>query len=501
MPNKRPNIIFCMTDDHAAHAISAYGSNINETPNLDRLANEGALFNNCFCTNSICAPSRAAILTGTYNHVNGVTTLNVPLDNTLPNVAKELQSSGYQTAIFGKWHLGGKPENLPSGFDEFKVLHGQGPYFDPVMTNEKLEEENFQGYTTDIITDLTMDYISRRDKERPFFIKYHHKAPHRHWEPDDKHKGMYKDKDIPIPDTLFDDYEGKPEAIKEVQMKITEDMNYTDLKCVQPEGTGFWDKVPHPKTKEALKNFFLIPLETNERVYFETEEEVVNFKYQRYIKDYLRCVASVDDNMGRLLDHLEAEGILDETVIIYTSDQGFFLGDHGWFDKRLMYEESLRMPLLIRYPKEIKAGTVVDEICTNIDIPAAFADWAGIKQPEYFQGHSFRPLTQGLVPDGWQQAMYYRYWMHLAHHYVSAHYGIRTKRYKLIYYYGESLGMPGTIDEKKPAEWELFDLDQDPKEMRNVYHEPSYAETIESLKKQLHQLQANVGDKPVAEVG
>lgn len=496
MSNRRPNIIFIMSDDHAAHALSCYGSVINRTPNLDRIANEGVRFDNCFCTNSICEPSRAAILCGTYNHINKVTTIGAHIDNTLPNVAKELQANGYQTAIFGKWHLGQGEKHWPSGFDEYKVLQDQGPYFDPEMVCDG-EKIQFTGYTTDIITDHTIDYLKRRDKDRPFFVKYHHKAPHRWWLPDDKHKDMYNDVEIPWPDNLKDDYSNRSQAAVEAEMRVANHLMYRDLKLIPPEGEKITTFIPHP---EDVSDFYLIPEETGEKVYFKDQDDLLNFKYQRYIKDYLRCIASVDDNVGRLFDYLEEEGILDDTVIIYTSDQGFFLGDHGWYDKRFMYEESLRMPFIVRYPKEIKSGTVVDEIITNVDIPATFADWAGIPKPDYFQGYSFRPLTQGIIPEGWQQSMYYRYWMHLAHHHVYAHYGVRTKKYKLIYYYAEAMGQPNAIDKSKTPEWELFDLEKDPREMNNVYSDPEYADVVKELKDELHRLQEKVGDEPVQEI-
>jgi arylsulfatase A-like enzyme len=273
-------------------------------------------------------------------------------------------------------------------------------------------------------------------------------------------------------------------------------MQYSDLKLLPPEDGKVDDYIPYP---DDLEVFFLIPAETGEKVSFKNHEELVNFKYQRYIKDYLRCIASVDDNVGRVLDYLEKEGILDDTVVIYTSDQGFFLGDHGWYDKRFMYEESLRMPFLIRYPREIKAGTVISEMMTNVDIPASFVDWAGMEKPEYFQGYSIRPLLAGDVPFDWQQSMYYRYWMHLGH-YVCAHYGIRTHDYKLIYYYGDAMGQPGTIDEPKEPEWELFDLKKDPKEIKNVYADPEYEYIVKQLKDELHELQRMVGDKAVEEI-
>jgi len=498
---KRPNILFIMSDDHAAHALSCYNSNINTTPNLDKIASEGARFEKCFCTNNICEPSRAAILTGTYNHINKVTTIGAHIDNNLPNVAKELQSSGYQTAIFGKWHMGEGPKHCPTGFEEWKVLRGQGPYFNPTMDVGNLiggtGSESFTGYTTDIITDLTLDYLQKRDKDRPFFIKYHHKAPHREWEPNDKHKDMYKDIEIPLPVTFYDSYDNRSRAAAEAEMRITIHMSYRDLKLVPPEGVSPKDNIPHPSDTNG---FSLTPIETGLPVYFENETSLRNFKYQRYIKDYLRCVASVDDNVGRVLAYLKADGIEEDTIVIYTSDQGFFLGDHGWYDKRFMYEESLKMPFLVKYPRMIKPGQVINSIVTNVDFAPTFCEWAGIPVPQYMQGNSFIPLFKGEPPSDWQNSMYYRYWMHLSHHYVGAHYGVRTLKHKLIYYYGKSLGQPNTIDIDKQPEWELFDLEKDPFEMHNVYHESSYQEIRQNLKNELHRLQNKVGDIPVEEI-
>ncbi|HBE01735.1 MAG TPA: sulfatase, partial [Spirochaetia bacterium] len=385
------------------------------------------LFKNCFGTNSICEPSRAAILTGTYNHINGVTTIGAHLDNRRENAAKILQQNGYQTAAFGKWHLGEGPEHCPAGFDEWKVLIGQGEYFNPVFI-ENGKSAQRPGYATDIITDLTMDYIRRRKKDRPFFVQCHHKAPHRPWEPNHIHKTLFQNDQLPLPATLFDDYSDRSRAAQEAEMRIDIHMQYRDLKLIPPPGKSIKDFIPHPENTE---NFFLVPEETREKVFFKNSRELKIFKYQRYIKDYLRCIASIDENTGRLLDFLKDEKILDDTVIIYTSDQGFFLGDHGWYDKRFMYEESLRMPYIMRYPRAIKAGTVIDEITTNVDFAPTWLDFAGIPRPDYYQGYSQRPLLNGIIPDDWQQSMYYRYWMHLGH-YVSAHYGVRTRDYKLI---------------------------------------------------------------------
>ena len=459
----RPNILFIMTDDHAAHAMSCYGSRINQTPNLDRIAQGGMLFNNCFCTNSLCEPSRAAILTGTYNHINEVTTIGAHIDNRQENVAKILQRNGYQTAIVGKWHLGQGPAHWPTGFDYWNILQGQGPYFDPEMVCNG-EKVQYEGYTTDLITDLSLEWLKERDKEKPFFMMYHHKAPHRPWDPDDKHADMYEDIDIPTPDTFDDDYSNRAAAAGAAQMTVAEHLTERDLKQPVPQGL--------------------------------TPAEEKHWKYQRYIKDYLRCVASVDDNVGRVLDYLDDEGIADDTLVIYTSDQGFFLGDHGWYDKRFMYEESLRMPFIIRHPRSIASESVNNDIITNVDFAATFLDYAGIDQPDRFQGHSFRPLLEGSTPEDWPKIMYYRYWMHLAHHHVYAHYGVRTHRYKLIYYYADALGQPGAIDESKPPEWELFDLDEDPNELNNVYHDPAYADIAAELRGELRRLQEEVQDAP-----
>ena len=461
MVQTSPNILFIMSDDHAAHAMSCYGSVINETPQLDRIAQGGMRFDNCFCTNSICTPSRATILTGTYNHINGATTLATPLDNDVLTFSKLLQAHGYQTAFVGKWHLGQGPKHEPKGFDFWRVLPGQGLYHDPEMIDRE-GRRVFQGYVTDLITDMSLEWLRTRDKARPFCLLCNHKAPHRHWEPDAKHMQMYRDVKIPEPETFDDDYANRASAAEAATMRVARDLNRRDLKADPPEGL--------------------------------TVEEEKSWKYQRYIKDYLRVVASVDDNVGRLLDYLEEEGLTEDTVVIYTSDQGFFLGDHGWFDKRFMYEESLRMPFIVRYPREIKAGTVNDDIMLNVDFAPTFLDFAGIDVPEEFQGRSFRPLLRGQTPSDWRQSMYYRYWMHKAHHNVYAHYGVRTKRYKLIYYYNDALGQPGAIDETYAPEWELFDLEEDPYELNSVYDDPAYADVVGELTEELHRLQRELGD-------
>ncbi|MFD0960660.1 sulfatase family protein [Paenibacillus chungangensis] len=461
---KRPNILFIMSDDHASHAISAYGSKVNRTPQLDRLAEEGMRLDNCFCTNSICAPSRAAILTGTYNHINGVKTLGDDLDGRQVTFPKLLQEDGYQTAMIGKWHLGHGGHYDPTGFDYWTVLPDQGDYHDPQFI-EMGTMKQYRGYVTDLITDMSLDWIDKRDPARPFMLMCHHKAPHRHWEPDEKHMHLYEDTDIPEPPTFNDDYATRSQAAVQAKMRI-DDLNELDTKGAPPKG--------------------LLP------------EEVRKWKYQRYMKDYLRCIASIDDNVGRMLDYLEEQGLAEDTIVIYTSDQGFFLGDHGWFDKRFMYEESLRMPFLIRYPREIKPGSVNSDIVLNTDFAPTFLEYAGLGRHERMQGRSVRPLLNGDTPADWRTAMYYRYWMHLdGCHEVYSHYGVRTHDYKLIYYYAQALGTTDSRDESRPPEWECFDLNKDPYEMNNVYGLPAYKERIAELTALMERLMEEAGDEGV----
>ena len=467
MTSTPPNILFIMSDDHAAHAMGCYGSRINQTPSLDRIADSGIRFDNCFCTNAICTPSRATILTGTYNHINGVTTLSTPMDNRLETFPKLLQDRGYQTAIFGKWHLGTGSHHCPTGFDDWAVLPGQGRYHNPVFIFKGPDGGDLRtvpGYATDLITDLCLDWLEARDPQQPFCLLCHHKAPHRPWYPDEAHAELFLNEDVPEPETLYDDYQNRASAAEAAEMRVGPHMNEIDLKCE-------------------------VPLEL-------PENDLRKWAYQRYIKDYLRVVASVDTNVGRMLDYLDEEGLAENTVVIYTSDQGFFLGDHGWYDKRFMYEESLRMPFILRYPKEVKPGTSNEDLVLNLDFAPLFLDLAGISQPNLMQGRSFRQLWQGDRPADWRKAIYYRYWMHKAHHNVYAHYGIRTKRYKLIYYYSDALGQAGAIDESHKPEWELFDLEIDPAELVNCYDDPAYAQVIPQLTAQLHQMQEEVGDEP-----
>ena len=410
-----------------------------------------------------------------YN-VNSVTTLSTMMDNTLQTFPKLLQGEGYQTAVFGKWHLGQGAKHCPTGFDDWAVLPGQGYYHNPTFIFKDGDggtKRTVEGYVTDIITDMSLDWLEDRDPDKPFCLLYHHKAPHRPWYSDEKHAGMFLNEEVPEPDTLLDDYANRARAAEAAAMRVGVHMSATDLKCEIPDDMS--------------------------------EEKLRRWGYQRYIKDYLRVVQSVDDNVGRVLDFLDEQGLTENTIVVYTSDQGFFLGDHGWYDKRFMYEESLKMPFVIRYPKEIAPGSTNDDLVLNVDFPALFLDFAGIPVPAEMQGRSFRPLLQGSTPPDWREAIYYRYWMNGAHHNVAAHYGIRTHKYKLIYYYYDGCDQAGTRDglcaglgdtpslgDFEP-EWEMFDLEKDPCELNNVISDPAYAGVVRELTDQLHRLQDEVG--------
>ena len=465
----RPNILFIMSDDHASHAMSCYGSKINKTPNLDRIANEGMRFTNSFCTNSICAPCRAVILTGKHSHLNGITDNRLKFDGSQQTFPKLLQQAGYQTAMLGKWHL----KTDPTGFDYWNVLPGQGAYYNPVMI-ENGERKKYTGYVTDIITDHALNWLKGRAKDKPFCLMYHHKAPHRNWQPGPKHLDLYEGVHMPEPDTLFDDYTGRGRAAKEQDMSIEKTMNKSDLKLTTPRGLtpeqkAKWDAAYGPRNK-AFEEAGL------------EGEDLVRWKYQRYIKDYLRCIASVDENVGRVLDYLDEAGLTENTVVIYTSDQGFYLGDHGWFDKRFMYEESLRMPLVVRYPKEIRAGSLNHDLVQNLDFAQTFLDYAGAAIPADMQGRSLRPVLRGRTPRDWRKSIYYHYYEYPGAHSVKRHYGVRTDRYKLIHFYHD-------IDE-----WELYDMKNDPDELRNVFGDPKYADVVKDLTTELKRLRAMYKD-------
>jgi len=500
--SKQPNIVFIMADDHAAKAISCYGGGINHTPQIDRLAEQGMRFDHCYVTNSICTPSRAAILTGTYNHVNGVTTLETHINNRLPNVAKHLRAGGYQTAIIGKWHLGEGKEHEPTGFDYWSVLPGQGDYFDPSMI-EMGSQIEMPGYATDVITDKSLDWLDKRDQTKPFFLMCHHKAPHREWEPHPKNRKLYTD-DIKTPETIDDDYKNRAVAAEAAKMRIKDDMTYADLGLIQPEGgsevgaratiNSARRKIPNPSDVSGLR---LIDKDSGEVFTFDTNEALSQFKYQRYLKRYLRTIASIDESVGRVLDYLENNGLADDTVVVYTSDQGFFLGEHGWFDKRFMYEESFQMPFLVRYPKEIAAGKICKQVICNVDFAATFLDLAKLSIPSYMQGKSFRTLLHGTAPDDWPDVAYHRYWMHRdPDHNAYSHYGIRNQRYKLIYWYNEGYGLPGTNHGGEDEEWELFDCEKDPLELFNVYSDESYKGVVITMTSLLDKKMAEIGDTP-----
>ncbi len=445
----RPNMIFIMADDHAAHAMGCYGSYRNTTPNLDRIAAEGMRLDNCFCTNSIFTPSRAAILTGMYPHANGVITFNAPPSNhvTFPQM---LRNSGYHTAMIGKWHLGCEP----TGFDHWNVLPRQGRYHDPKFIDNGVETR-IEGYVTDIITDLTLDALQNRPRDRPFCVLSHHKAPHDMWESDDKHAAMFADADIPEPTTLFDDYASRATAVRQSTQTIG---------ATRPGHTLYEAETGHIEDSVARRKA----------------------QYQEYMKRYLRCVASIDDNVGRILDYLDENGLADNTIIIYTSDQGFFLGEHGWYDKRFMYEESLRMPFVARFPGGIQPGISDDHIILNTDFAATLLDYAGLKPAPGMQGQSFRGILAGEEPGSWREIMYYRYYrshFNTPSHWgvTPSHWGVRTKRYKYIYY---NLSM----------EHELYDLTQDSSEIRNVYGDPGYKDVRRHLRSEVKRLQDELGD-------
>jgi arylsulfatase A-like enzyme len=461
---RRPNILLIFSDDHAAHAVGCYGSKINQTPNLDRIARQGMRFANCLCTNALCGPSRAVVLTGKYSHLNGFRKNGDRFDGSQQTMAKLLQEAGYQTAVIGKWHL----ESDPTGFDYWNILIGQGPYYNPPMI-ENGKRKRYEGYTTDVITDLTLDFIQhKRHPEKPFLVMYQHKAPHREWQPDPKHFDLYQDARIPEPDNLFDDYSGRGKAARTQEMTIARHLNDIDLKFTPPRGLTDAQLAPWLAAyKEENDAFQKAGLEG---------EALVRWRYQRYMKDYLRCIAAIDDNVGRVLDYLDEAGLADNTVVIYSSDQGFFLGEHGWFDKRFMYEESLRMPLMIRWPGKTKPGAVNHAMVSNLDFAETLLDIAGIDVPPDMQGRSLVPLLVGQTPGDWRESHYYHYYEYPAVHSVHRHYGVRTERHKLIHFY--------QIDE-----WELYDLEKDPREMHSVYDDPRYAAVVRDLKTELDRLQ------------
>jgi arylsulfatase A-like enzyme len=467
----RPNVIFIMSDDHAAHAIGAYGSKINTTPHLDRLAREGGLLANVFATNAICTPSRAAILTGQYAHVNGVTVFN-RFDSSRMTVARLLQASGYHTGMIGKWHLGSDP----AGFDRWEILPGQGAYFNPVFYTAT-EEKTYTGrYVTDVITERALEFLEHRPRNQPFFLMMHHKAPHRPWEPNEPHAGDFAARRIPEPVTLWDSYATRTDALRDHQQRIAGDLTNRDLKLTPPEGLTAQQLAAWRSTKPES-----VTLTRDGVTVTLTGESLVRWKYQKYMQDYLATVQSVDDSVGRVLAFLDTAGLARNTIVVYTSDQGFFLGDHGLYDKRFMYEESIRMPFLVRWPAGIKPGTRSEAIGLNVDFAPTFLQAAGVTAPAEMQGRSLLPVLQGRVPVDWRSAMYYRYYHDPGDHNTRAHYGIRTRTHKLIYFW-------------KKDQWELFDLVNDPHELHNLYGEPGQRELTDSLKQALARLKQEMRD-------
>lgn len=508
---KQPNIILIMTDDHTRQAMGCYGGVI-ETPNLDRIAAEGIRMDNFYVPNAISGPSRACILTGKYSHKNGFTDNSKTFDGDQQTFPKLLQKAGYQTAMIGKWHLNSDPQ----GFDYWSILKGQGEYYSPLFIENGVERID-SGYVTDIITDKAIDFLKNRDKKKPFAMLYYHKAPHRNWMPAQRHLGYYDDHIFPEPDNLFDDYSGRGRAAKEQEMSIAKNLwpqwdlkvmteeefgksyaeledtgnaNMDDVKRANDQGNsysqmkGAYERMNKEERKHWNEAYAQRIAEYKSMQGRVSEEEMTSWKYQQYMKDYCAVVKGVDENVGRLLDYLKSIGELDNTLIIYTSDQGFYLGEHGWFDKRFMYEESFTSPMLMRLPGAIKAGRTSKAFAMNIDLAPTILDYAGVEIPSDIQGRSLRPVVEneGKAPEGWRTAVYYHYYEYPSWHSVKRHYGIRTERYKLIHFYND-------VDE-----WELYDLKKDPKEMESVYDDPEYANVRDSMHKQLEQLQIEVED-------
>lgn len=493
---KRPNILFIMSDDHAYQAISAYDSSLIRTPNIDRLANEGMLFTNASVTNSLCAPSRAVILTGKHSHINGKIDNNFSFDTTQMTFPQILQKNGYQTAMFGKLHFG----NNPKGFDEFQILPGQGHYYNPDFITKKEGKKTIQGYVTDIITDMTLNWLQKeRDEEKPFFMAYLHKAPHREWLPDEKHFKDYISKTFPEPSTLFDDYEGRGTAAKTAEMNILKHMNWAGDSKIAPEvmdelgipETAGWDKNAYnsnlgrmnPEQRAAWDAVYGPMNEEFKKIYpGMSEEDKMHWRYQRYMQDYLACIASVDDGVGRVLDYLEKSGLAENTIVIYTSDQGFYLGEHGWFDKRFAYNESFKTPLLVRWPGVIAPGSKNTKMVQNLDYAQTFLAAAGIEAPSDMQGENLIPLFKGEDDKFTRDAVYYHYYEYPGIHMAKRHYAIVSEEYKLIHFYYD-------VDE-----WELYDRKKDPQELHNVYNDPAYADVAADMKARLVEMRKKYKD-------
>lgn len=473
---ERPNIIFIFSDDHAEHAISAYGSKVNQTPNIDRLARDGARFTNSFVTNSICTPSRATLLTGQYSHLNGVPVFN-RFDGSRDHVAKHLQAGGYHTGMVGKWHLGSDP----TGFDRWIVLPGQGVYWNPqfLIPGHKL---TIEGHCTDVTAELGIEWLETRPEDKPFFLMLHHKAPHRPWDPDNRNQALFKDKTIPEPDTLWDDYATRPAALPENQQTVAHDLTRRDLKLEPPADLKGPQRAQWLNTKPDEVEISL-PDGTKKTL---TGDELIRWKYQRYMQDYLACVQGVDDSVGKVLDYLDEKGLAENTIVFYSADNGWYLGDLGMYDKRFMYEPGLRVPLLVRGPG-IKAGSTPAEFVANIDLAPTFLELAGLPIPEFMQGRSLAPLLRGESPTDWRTSIYYRYYHDPGHHNTAAHLGVRTATHKLVHYW-------------KQNAYEMFDLVNDPAEQHNLLFDPEVAKRPEvaqrfvELKAEIDRLQKEFKD-------
>lgn len=484
-----PNIIFIMSDDHASKAISAYDTSLMHTPNIDRLAENGIRFDNCYCTNAICSPSRAVILTGKYSHMNGVIDNSLPFDGSQQTLPKILREAGYQTAMVGKWHL----KSEPTGFDYWLVLPGQGQYYRPDFIGPE-GRISVEGYVTDIITDKGIEFIESRDTGKPFFMMLHHKAPHRSWQPAIRHLDKYENKQFPVPANLQDQHKGKSTAAREQEMSIARHMALDyDLKMPEEllvrKGSDrelfFGTNWSNPRNRMAGEDF------EKWKSYYTNRADEYNalpkdsvaldeWKYRKYMEDYLSCIYTMDENIGRLIDYLEETGLDENTIVIYTSDQGFFLGEHGWYDKRFMYDEAHRMPLIISVPGLTEGED--DHMIINADFAPTILNMAGIEPPPDMQGESFYEILQGGEPGQWRESVYYHYFEYPAVHSVKRHYGVRSNKYKLIHYYYD-------IDE-----WELFDLEKDPMEMNNLADDPEYASALSEMKIELERLRVHYQD-------